>query len=236
MESEIDKQNLDSLKTVLKILVEYATKEEIEIITEILEQPSDAPLDPSPDARLNKIIADRHFFSFRNLALGLFIAAVSTCLFFRTSFGRVLSSVTSSTNRATSSPNVSAISSLGTSQSSIASWSKAAITRLVSLPAKRNEATMKLTLNHTLALISLVLSLASSAVAAWGFCSQPSAPFCATQYGTFDDTYDFDLCRREMQAYKSDVEDFLSCQRNENERAVQEYNDAVESFNRRARG
>jgi predicted ribosome quality control (RQC) complex YloA/Tae2 family protein len=102
---------------------------------------------------------------------------------------------------------------------------------------------MKLTLNHTLALISLVLSLASPAVAAWGFCSQPSAPFCATRYGPFDDTYDFDHCRREMQSYKSGVEDFLSCQRNEmenirndNERAVQEYNDAVESFNRRARG
>jgi predicted ribosome quality control (RQC) complex YloA/Tae2 family protein len=102
---------------------------------------------------------------------------------------------------------------------------------------------MKLTLKHVLAANILVLSMASSAVAAWGYCSQPSKPSCATRYGPFDDTYDFDRCKREMQSYQSDVESFLSCQRSEiekirsdNERAIREYNDAVESFNRRARG
>jgi predicted ribosome quality control (RQC) complex YloA/Tae2 family protein len=102
---------------------------------------------------------------------------------------------------------------------------------------------MKFTRKHALAPIILVLSLALSAMAAWGYCSEPSAPSCATRYGPFDDTYDFDRCKREMQSYQSDVESFLSCQRSEiekirsdNERAIQEYNDAVESFNRRARG
>ena len=51
---------------------------------------------------------------------------------------------------------------------------------------------MKLTLKHALAAIVLVLSLVSSAVEAWECCSQPSAPFCATGYGPFDETYDFD--------------------------------------------
>jgi len=95
---------------------------------------------------------------------------------------------------------------------------------------------MKLTLNHTLAMISLILSLASSAVAAWGYCSEPSAPSCATRYGPFDDTYDFDRCKSQKRSYQSDVESFLSCIRSDTERAIQEYNDAVESFNRRARG
>ena len=102
---------------------------------------------------------------------------------------------------------------------------------------------MKLTLKHSLAASTLVLSLASSALGAWGYCSKPSEPYCATRYGPFNDTHDFDRCKREMQSYRSDVESFLSCQRTEvenirrdNERAIQEYNDAVESFNRRARG
>ena len=100
---------------------------------------------------------------------------------------------------------------------------------------------MKLTLKHAFAAIILVLSLTASAVTAWG-CSQPDAPFCATQYGAFDGTDNFDTCKREMQSYKSDVESFLSCKRSEiedleskNRRVIQEHNDAVESFNRRAR-
>src|SRR5664280_2380168 len=73
---------------------------------------------------------------------------------------------------------------------------------------------MKLTLKHAVATIILVLSLTASAVTAWG-CSQPDAPFCATQYGAFDGTDDFDTCKREMESYQSDVESFLSCQRSE---------------------
>jgi hypothetical protein len=59
---------------------------------------------------------------------------VSTCLRFLTSFGRLVSSVTSPTSEATSSPNISAMSGLVTLQSSIASWSNAAMTRLESPP------------------------------------------------------------------------------------------------------
>ena len=82
---------------------------------------------------------------------------------------------------------------------------------------------------------------------ALGFCSEPSAPYCATSYGEFTDQYDFERCKREMENYASEVDDYIAClqrevdsaiseARQESESAIGEYNDAVESFNRRARG
>jgi hypothetical protein len=75
------------------------------------------------------------------------------------------------------------------------------------------------------------------------YCSKPSAPYCAEQYGRFDDEWDFSRCRREVESYKSDVESFASCKRremeearNEIDRAISDFNSAVETFNRRARG
>jgi hypothetical protein len=65
-------------------------------------------------------------------------------------------------------------------------------------------------------------------------CDQPSAPDCATRTGAFDDESDFEQCKREMEDYKSEVEDFLACQKKENQEATDDYNNAVESFNRRA--
>ena len=77
---------------------------------------------------------------------------------------------------------------------------------------------------------------------ALAYCSEPSAPSCATRYGAFDDEWDFDRCKRDMENYKSEVESFMSCKSreiqeasNESESAASDYNDAVESFNRRAR-
>ena len=76
-----------------------------------------------------------------------------------------------------------------------------------------------------------------------GACSEPSAPYCATKYGSFDDQDEFDRCRREMSSYKDDTEELLACLRRESEdlkrksdSMLNEYNDTVESFNRRARG
>jgi hypothetical protein len=66
-------------------------------------------------------------------------------------------------------------------------------------------------------------------------CYKPDAPYCATSYGQFDDRSDFDSCKSRMESYKSEVEDFLSCQRRESQQTIDDYNEAVESFNRRAR-
>ena len=80
-------------------------------------------------------------------------------------------------------------------------------------------------------LIGLAVTGAASA-----YCSKPSAPYCASRYGAFDDEDEFRRCKREMEDYQNQMNDFLSCTRSEADRAVREYNDAVETFNRRARG
>ncbi|MCM2432117.1 hypothetical protein [Agrobacterium rosae] len=97
--------------------------------------------------------------------------------------------------------------------------------------------------------------------AAFAYCSEPSAPYCASSYGRFDDEYQFSSCKREMESYQSEVEDFQQCRkrqvdeandtarratseaedvarkaRNEIDEAVSNYNDAVRSFNSRAGG
>lgn len=102
-----------------------------------------------------------------------------------------------------------------------------------------------------LTLIAVVSVIAGPAIA---YCSEPSAPSCATRYGSFDDEGDFDTCRRKMTSYRSEVEQFISCQndeirkaraaaddevrkaRNAAEEALQEYENTVERFNRRAKG
>ena len=82
---------------------------------------------------------------------------------------------------------------------------------------------------------------------ALAYCSEPSAPYCATRYGAFDDESEFRRCKREMESYQTETQDFLSCQKREaddllstmkrkSDSVIDDYNSAVESFNRRARG
>ncbi|OSI74944.1 hypothetical protein BSZ22_01420 [Bradyrhizobium canariense] len=74
-------------------------------------------------------------------------------------------------------------------------------------------------------------------------CYAPSAPDCAERYSAFDDQDEFDRCRREMTNYQIEAQEFLACIRRETEElkrksdgVIDEYNNAVEGFNRRARG
>lgn len=96
---------------------------------------------------------------------------------------------------------------------------------------------------------------------AMAYCSEPSAPSCATGYGSFDGEWEFDSCKRDMESYQSEVEAFYQCNKRQaqefvdkaeearteaedeiqkaksaNERATSDYNDAVQSFNRKAGG
>ncbi len=85
------------------------------------------------------------------------------------------------------------------------------------------------------ALLVITVSVLSGK-AAEAFCSKPDAPYCASRYGNFDDESEFDRCKSEMESFKYDTESYLSCLRRESEDAVNDYDDAVTSFNRRARG
>ncbi|WP_234906723.1 hypothetical protein [Rhizobium rhizogenes] len=58
---------------------------------------------------------------------------------------------------------------------------------------------------------------------AHAYCSEPSAPYCVSSYGKFDDQSDFEQCKREVESYKSEIEDFVRCE----ERDVDEANDAA---------
>ena len=86
-------------------------------------------------------------------------------------------------------------------------------------------------------LLSAGIALMLLHTPAWAyFCSEPSAPYCATSYGPFNDGYDFEDCKRSLERYGSDVETYLDCLRQESDQAISDYNDAIDSFNRRARG
>ncbi|WP_439616656.1 hypothetical protein [Shinella sp.] len=76
-------------------------------------------------------------------------------------------------------------------------------------------------------------------------CSEASVPYCAERHSEFDDEWEFDRCKRDMESYKSEVEEYLTCRnaeaeeaieeaKRDNEEAIDAYNDAVASFNRRA--
>jgi hypothetical protein len=97
--------------------------------------------------------------------------------------------------------------------------------------------------------VAILLGAILSAVAtqSQAFCSEPSAPYCASKYGAFDDQDEFRRCKSEMESYQSEAQDFLSCTKREaddlistpkrkSDSVIEEYNSTVESFNRRARG
>lgn len=86
---------------------------------------------------------------------------------------------------------------------------------------------------------------ATSVLPAGAYCSEPSAPYCANSYGAFENEDEFNSCKSELESYKSDVEEFTGCNKREaqeaidkaqraNEEAIGEFNEVVESFNRRA--
>lgn len=66
------------------------------------------------------------------------------------------------------------------------------------------------------------------------FCSEPSSPYCADSYGAFSDEYAFRSCRSDMESYANEVNDYVECLGRASDEAIDEYNNAVESFNDRA--
>jgi hypothetical protein len=70
---------------------------------------------------------------------------------------------------------------------------------------------------------------------AWGYCSEPTAPSCVDGYGKFNEEYEFQRCRNDVESFRSDTEEYLSCLRRKGEEARTNFSNAVDSFNRRAR-
>jgi hypothetical protein len=73
-----------------------------------------------------------------------------------------------------------------------------------------------------------VLAIAFIAIPKYSLasCYKPDPPSCAGQYGKFDDQNEFDSCKNDMESYKSEIEEFVSC--------LKRQADAVSNFNSRA--
>lgn len=86
------------------------------------------------------------------------------------------------------------------------------------------------------ACVALVLGSHSATAQFYMYCTEPSEPFCITSFGTFDDQWSFDRCRRDVEMFLSEVDEYRDCLlRNSNE-AVDHANQVIERFNCRAEG
>lgn len=66
------------------------------------------------------------------------------------------------------------------------------------------------------------------------YCFEPSAPSCATGYGAFNDEWEFNSCKSEMENFESEVEEFGQCKQREVDEANEEAEEAAEQARREA--
>lgn len=84
--------------------------------------------------------------------------------------------------------------------------------------------------------VALLFSSMGGAAHAFYYCSEASPPSCIDRYGSFDDEYSFDRCKREVESYLSEVEDFRSCLADAHRQAGDDADAVVERFNCKAQG
>ena len=65
-------------------------------------------------------------------------------------------------------------------------------------------------------------------------CSPPLAPDCVSQPREFGDDYELHECKFAMEFYAASVTQFRSCLREADQKAIDDFDNAVKSFNRRA--
>lgn len=85
-----------------------------------------------------------------------------------------------------------------------------------------------------LALLALMVCLLPVNAFAISYCSEPSKPYCADMYMPFDSSFDFEMCKNEVESYVSSVNDYVSCLQNEASEKQREANSVIDSFNTRA--
>lgn len=80
------------------------------------------------------------------------------------------------------------------------------------------------------------VALVSLSTSALSFCNEPHEPNCIDGVVTFDDNFSFDFCKRDVEAFVSETEDYVRCLKRTSEEAVAKANGAIEKFNCRAKG
>lgn len=63
---------------------------------------------------------------------------------------------------------------------------------------------------------------------------RPEPPLCASSGFAFASEYDFGSCRAEMEEYSRKINGYFDCLVSEQKQAVEQFNEAVENFNRKA--
>jgi hypothetical protein len=83
-----------------------------------------------------------------------------------------------------------------------------------------------------LVVAGLVVALPSLGEA---FCSKPRTPFCLDRSGRFDNRFDYDSCRSELERYGFAIRSYADCQRQLIDDALKEHSSAVAKFEQRTR-
>ena len=87
-------------------------------------------------------------------------------------------------------------------------------------------------------MVSILGSLSFAALAlpamAQNYCYVPSPPYCADMYGRFNDQYEFDVCRQEVESYRSKVRLYVLCLSEERDVAISKVKKVVDAFNQKA--
>lgn len=88
-----------------------------------------------------------------------------------------------------------------------------------------------------LSIAALCTLLNAHPAAATGYyCTEPREPSCISSYGGFDDEWEFNMCKTEVEQYLDDVSRFQTCLADWHGAIDNEANDVIESFNCKARG
>jgi hypothetical protein len=67
-------------------------------------------------------------------------------------------------------------------------------------------------------------------------CYEPSEPTCVSDDFAFRSDWGFQSCRSQVERFRSEVEEYLDCQRRNQRSAIEALNATIERFNCRARG
>ena len=68
-------------------------------------------------------------------------------------------------------------------------------------------------------------------------CYKPTIPMCVENYyGNFNSKSDFEMCKREVENYLGDLQDYIQCLEKEINEAIEEQNEVIKKFNCKARG
>jgi hypothetical protein len=86
-------------------------------------------------------------------------------------------------------------------------------------------------------LASIFFAIAVSADSAKAlYCSKPSAPFCVNGSGYFDDQYELDNCKRQVESFIDDANEYAECLDEEKQEVINEANEVISEFNCRIEG